>query len=472
MLPHSRRQSLCRQRAFDKISRTQNAIDSTDRFSTDTDRTFSIPSSIISNMAEAEKALIEKVELRIALANNDTKFESALKVYLAPLLLKFASPQQQVRTQISKTVSYLITRINSAKNVKLPVDALINQVKNPTVPKGADPTTVQTYTLLFVSKGISRLSEDEQKLLIPKIINGISSTSSLIGARLFSILCKLLVSFKFPIKSKADEKAYREFLGLEKDDEDNKDEDFLIEKFYKFMIMIPVQANEQGVIPKGISLPGLSKDDVAFFTHNAGVTFDSPTLTSYKRSILKFIEYGFNEKKSNIVLIVSSADSATEISELGTSILKRRSIDHEDPFIVDTLLSLFVGDLSNGRPPAKVQLQEKLMNFFTQSKRAALSSELGKLSSIGLNSEFKKLKQTTVRFIKWVTTIMTDESVQFQDDLSVNMAAQLKASLQTEKALDVTGNFNSYLLQRRYEYEALGLILRKSPKLDGLLYLA
>ena len=48
-----------------------------------------------------ELALIDKVELRIALTDSDAKLESVLNVYLAPLLLKLASEHISVRNKVS-----------------------------------------------------------------------------------------------------------------------------------------------------------------------------------------------------------------------------------------------------------------------------------------------------------------------------------------------------------------------------------
>ena len=47
-------------------------------------------------------ALVDKLELKIALADSETKFGSLLNTYLAPLLLKLASEHVAVRTKVSK----------------------------------------------------------------------------------------------------------------------------------------------------------------------------------------------------------------------------------------------------------------------------------------------------------------------------------------------------------------------------------
>lgn len=47
-----------------------------------------------------ELSLVGKVELRIALADSDTKLESILKTFLPPLLLKLASEHLTVRNKV------------------------------------------------------------------------------------------------------------------------------------------------------------------------------------------------------------------------------------------------------------------------------------------------------------------------------------------------------------------------------------
>jgi proteasome component ECM29 len=58
-------------------------------------------SSIAMSTPEAKELnLLNKVELRIALADSDLKLEAVLKTYLAPLLLKLASEHVSVRNKV------------------------------------------------------------------------------------------------------------------------------------------------------------------------------------------------------------------------------------------------------------------------------------------------------------------------------------------------------------------------------------
>jgi proteasome component ECM29 len=51
--------------------------------------------------AARELNLVGKVELRIALADSDSKLQSILNTYLPPLLLKLASEHLSVRNKVS-----------------------------------------------------------------------------------------------------------------------------------------------------------------------------------------------------------------------------------------------------------------------------------------------------------------------------------------------------------------------------------
>ena len=54
---------------------------------------------------QRELALVGKVELRIALADSDTKLQSLLNTYLPPLLLKLASDHEKVRFAVREELS-------------------------------------------------------------------------------------------------------------------------------------------------------------------------------------------------------------------------------------------------------------------------------------------------------------------------------------------------------------------------------
>lgn len=107
---------------------------------------------------QRELNLVGKVELRIALAETDTKLETSLRTYLAPLLLKLASTSKPVRDKVISICQHINTRIKPP-SIQLPVDALLKQFKTSTSP------LVRHFDLLYVQQGLERLPTSVSKPL-------------------------------------------------------------------------------------------------------------------------------------------------------------------------------------------------------------------------------------------------------------------------------------------------------------------
>lgn len=412
-------------------------------------------------MAEAELSLINKVELRIALADTDAKLQSSLDLYLAPLLLKLSSNHAIVRQQILKFIQNIIPRINSSKELQLPVSKLIEQAKHPKVLGDADSTSVQLYSLLFVSKGIDRLTINQRKELISSVLEDIHKYSGGIGARLFHVFIKLLKDWETPDRGTDEFKSLKNQLLIS-----NDEESFIINKFENLFLLIPV-INNDGVIPRGYTCPGLTSNDVSFLTYDAGVSYKSDDLANVKINISSFIPL-LNDSKIYTLLLIGSIDSNNKVSNSSASLLRKISTPHEDEALVNHLISLFTGDKDAPRSPVKSQLQDKFLTVLIGSKIATKSTLIPIISSIGLNSSrYPKLKSSTIQFIQWVAR--TNGSALVSDDYSVTVAAQLRNNLHSEgwpKFEVAQGtNYSSEINHRRLQYEALGDILKNDANL-------
>lgn len=69
--------------------------------------------SYSSTMAETDLSLLNKVELRFALAKTDEKLSSMVASFLPPVLLKLASPYTEVRDKVVEICQHINVRINS-----------------------------------------------------------------------------------------------------------------------------------------------------------------------------------------------------------------------------------------------------------------------------------------------------------------------------------------------------------------------
>lgn len=419
---------------------------------------------------EKERELVEKVELRLALADTPHKFEQSLDTFLAPLLLKLASPHASVRQAVFNSLKDILSRLNSLKEVEVPVTKLLLQAQNPPLQADQDGSNVRLYSLLLVSKGIDRLKPDEKSQLIPLMMRGISSLPLAAAARIFHIICKLLLSWEPPLKGSKDEDTVRSHLNLEKEEDLN----FLLEKFTQFFLLVPAKADPQsGAIPRGYSCPGLCATDVSFFTYDAGVTFTKEQMLRFKSAIFKFVANGFVPDDQLLIkfLSVVSADSS-DISTSATQHLKRLHFPYEDPDFINYLISLYTGNKNTGTPPVKHELQEKILTLLNKSTISTTDPKsVSLICSIGIHSQHYKLRSLSLIFVRHVAkhnyqNLILEQEGEGSADFPTSIASLIRNNLHAEGWPKLylgssTPNFGTSTLQRRLQYETLGDILRR-----------
>lgn len=403
-------------------------------------------------MASKELELIGKVELRIALAESDQQLEHTLGQFLPPLLLKLSSAHAEVRQAVFKIVQNIFPRVTAARDLQLPVDSLLSQVQLPNVPAGTDLYQVRLYSLLFVSKGVERLGQTAKADLVPKVIRGISHFPSLISARLFALLMKLLDDW-VAVDLEDGEQA-RQLYGF---DEHPLDEAYLSSKFAKFFMLQPTGTAAP------VPMPGLSTDDVAFFTKDAGVTYNSrQEIDKRKLKILDFLKVGFTDKLLAVPLLVATADSSSAVSDRVETWFKKLSLDLEDGDFINGLSAMFVGD--EKRPQVKSTLQEKILVLLVKSPITLSEATIEAISSIGLLSDYAKLKQLTVTFIRGVTKL-GKVTLQYSAKTAIQLKESITSNGWPQMDTSKVGNYRTAMGLRQLQYEALGDILRNSPEI-------
>ncbi|OBA20432.1 ARM repeat-containing protein [Metschnikowia bicuspidata var. bicuspidata NRRL YB-4993] len=420
-------------------------------------------------MASSELDLVEKVDLRLALAESDAQLEQALALFLPPLLLKLASSEAAVRQAVFRTIQNVFPRITAARSLQLPVSALLQQAKTPSLPPGADPSSVRLYSLLFLSKGIERLTPPERAALVPQVIRGISSGLGAVPARLFSVLVKLLEGWKAPQNGSAEAENMRGRLGFGAAD---PDELYVALKAGKFFMLQP------NPNPLPAQSPGLGLEDSAFFTTDAGVAYKTyDDITKTKHVLLEFLKTGFSDRALALPLLVASTDPLTALAEPAHARFKKLDVDLESEQFVGQLVDLFLGN--DKVPPAKPTLQERILAVLCKSSVAVAHPEIRQVSDTGLLSEYGRLRQTAVAFVRRVTSASSARaaSAGISHDFNVLVASRLKEAVISEgwPQMDRSRitNFRAAVGLRELQYEALGDVLRNSPALwrDDLTYL-
>lgn len=308
-----------------------------------------------------ELSLIGKVELRIALANSDTKLESLLQTYLAPLLLKLASESINVRNKVISICQHINKRIQ-APSIKLPVAALLKQFKDQPAP------LVRHFDLLYAQQGITRLPAGERVDLLPLLIDGISKDGeSANGASIFNLILRLLPLLELSRQGAREDGGLRtKFLPhLE-------DAKFLSFWFEKVLLFTNAEYP-----------PGISVSDKAFLKMEGKTdTWDSNAqgglnLIKTKVAVAHFLSSGaFLDSERFLPALFASADSNSRLSNAGDDMLKHFEIATfmEDQIVVERLFELYFGNMDTlgpeGAPPVRPMLQTKILSYLSRSKSA------------------------------------------------------------------------------------------------------
>lgn len=119
-------------------------------------------------MAAAEIQLLERVMFKLALAPNDDVLQANIATFLAPVLLKGASSNPQVRTKVMEILSHVNKMSKSRPQLQLPVDALLAQYADPNV-----SDAVKNFTKIYLASGWSRLPIKKQLELAPQLLSGL-----------------------------------------------------------------------------------------------------------------------------------------------------------------------------------------------------------------------------------------------------------------------------------------------------------
>ncbi|OJD16071.1 hypothetical protein AJ78_03744 [Emergomyces pasteurianus Ep9510] len=354
-----------------------------------------------------ELSLISKVELRIALADSDSKLQSLLQTYLAPLLLKLTSESLAVRNKVISICQHINTRIRPP-SITLPVAALLKQFKEIKAP------LVRHFDLIYIKQGLDRISANERIELIPALIQGISEigghiSASSQGSVVFNLLLRLLPLLKLPQRGGEDDLALRTKLGIS-----NEDASFLAKWFAKVLLLIPGGKD-------ATRCPALTPSEYRFVNRDAPpdetwnpLAAGGLNLIDTKVAVTKFLASGaFRDSERFVAAVVASADPNSRLSDVGEDVLKRFQPDLENAEVIDELFTLYFGTKGpEGAPPARPSLQAKILGFLSKSVKATAEPErINRLLEEGLLSndemvakglEASKLRSQIFTFVTWI----------------------------------------------------------------------
>lgn len=427
-----------------------------------------------------ELSLVSRVEMRIALTDSDTKLQSLLQTYLAPLLLKLASPNASVRAKVVGLCQHINTRIRPLRTLQLPVPALLRQFRD------IDNPLVRNFDLHYIRLGVERMGTDDEKAaLVPELVGGIAKIGGRDGssgpasgpgatAVLFNLVLKLLPLFRLPPRGAPGELELRERLGMSADDAA-----FLVHWLTKVLLLVPPGGGGRTAVATVTTCPGLTPAEYRFVNKDAeyretwnSSSPDGLSIVETKMAIAKFLASGaFTQAERLLPAIIVSADSNGRISAVGEDMFKHMNVDLENIDVVKTLFSICLG--SGDAPPARPPVQTKILNFLSRSVRATaevdsinrllvdlLAEDEGTSRAAGLEGE--RLRGQVFTFITWVGRMGTPANLQQVAPAAVRHLMDFVAQQGWPQATVAAGRLSAAQAHvRTLAYETVGILAAK-----------
>lgn len=428
--------------------------------------------------AKDELELLERVFLRVASAETDEQLEKTVGNFLSPLLLKVASPHQEVKNKVMTLLTHLNKRLKSRPKIQLPVDSLLLQYQDPSI-----PAFVSNFVILYLRMGFPRRPHVVQVQLAPQLIKCIHGKPPPQQDCLLQLVLPVLGQIKIP-DSKEDKQKMFEFA--EKPVVAQILLDFLLDVLLMPYSTTPRQtddmedsssesnttaaASEQSSATPAESLapPGMSVAAVKRVT--ADSPLDPNKLEQAKLGALKFLASDLFEPSDVIChFLAATGDTRHSVLDTGDHELKRisSSTDFENPKVVNKMFGIFQGTLlpprstqqaatDQMRAPAGIRLKQRIYPYLLRSRRAAdqfpasLQIIFDSLFGKELNG---KLRLYAVQFIHHLCLWSSDKIITMMGPVLLNGMTKLISEDKQDPKL------------RRLAYTAIGKLAKRVPVL-------
>ncbi|KAF9191921.1 hypothetical protein BGZ51_006479 [Haplosporangium sp. Z 767] len=386
--------------------------------------------------------LLDNVELRFALAETDPQLEKTLNTFLCPVLLKLASPAENVRAKVVGILTHINKRIRPKPSIKLPVKALLQQFSD------SSSVLVKNFTLIYIEMGYERSPLEEKQEALPQLIKGISRRPVAQQTTLIHMILPVLAL----IKQHNEDNTTADPYGFVANPVDAV---CLLLRFQDVLLyrqpITGSHSNSQQSNEASASSPlagttttaapaaavaspdGMSPQSVQFATNNGKAPWaTSSDLKNIKTGALRFIcsTTAFPDALPTqvhlerfIALIAATGDAYNEVVSMGEDGLKRLKLpDLEEKQVVDRIYQMYQGS-NRGKPvpgqedifrqPSSNVVKLRIMGYLTKSKAAtesfpsALQVSFDCLYGPKTNS---KLVMAGMAFVQWIAR-MSSEAV-------------------------------------------------------------
>ncbi|KAL2427097.1 Proteasome component ECM29 [Exophiala dermatitidis] len=434
---------------------------------------------------EREYNLISQLEMRIASAATDSKFETILSKFLPALLLKLASPTPRNRNLAIKVCQYINQRLKITADIKLPVSALVKTFRE------AENAFVRRFCLLFIEQGLPRLDVDEAIATLPGVLQFAVPTTSNYDATdrkmwtiafdfLLEVLCKWGKSL--PERGSKEDMALKDTFALSK-----SQTNLLVSRICDFLLYDPRESGPS----IGISGSGTATNTNVNTT--AGTAFASSGESSQQSSSRDEEQEDFKpvfdknfRRRSEVVLpianflftsiftdqqrlipaVIMAVDANASAVSMSDVMFKQCTFDLEADATVDALFALYK------RAGSRPKLQTRILSILSRSQKSTTRTkeimamveaqllDAPARSSGGL--EAAKLRAALFSYLTW--TVRVGQSMHLAS-ISVRLQDLLKEyiELQGWPTMSDTGDRAAAATAAEIElrakaYESIGLL--------------
>ena len=383
-----------------------------------------------------EHRLIEQLELRIASADSDEKFETIIQKFLPALVLKLESDFERNRNLAIKVCQYINQRLKISQSIQLPVEGLLKNFRN------AQNAFVRRFSLLFVQQGLARTQSTKASTMLPGILQpSVPSTADLdpVTRKMWSI------AFDFLLDAMKD---WRAPERGSKEDEQIKERysltvaqcDIIVAKVRQFLLYDPKHAS---------TVQGLDEDFRPVFEKQFRQR--SQVVPSLAKFLFTPV---FNDPQRLIPATILTVDANTAASTVGDTMFKQCTFDLEVDESVKTLFELY--------SMAKPKLQTKVLSLLSRSQKSTNRSTAifeivqKQLHSPDSSLEGSKLRGALFNYLTWAVRMspnIQEVSAQVQGLLKDYIELQGWPSMQDRSPGEVE--------LRAKAYESIGLLASK-----------
>ncbi|KAF9098763.1 hypothetical protein BGX23_005338 [Mortierella sp. AD031] len=434
-------------------------------------------------MADKDLELLDNVELRFALAESDAQLEKTLNTFLCPVLLKLASPAENVRAKVVSILTHINKRVRPKPVIKLPVTSLLQQFSS------NSSVLVKNFTLIYIEMGYERLNLEDKLAGLPQLIKGISRRPVAQQTTLIHMILPCLADVKQLNEDNTTADPY-DFIANPLDAVTllSRFQDVLL--YRQPIIAQPTLHQPNEVLPPSSPLPGatspaipdgMSSQSLLYVTNNRKAPWaTSSDLKNIKTGALRFIcsTTSFPDALSIqvhlerfIALIAATGDAYNEAVSMGEDGLKRIKLpDLEDKSVVDRLYQMYQGS-NRGKPvpgqedifrqPSSNVVKLKIIGYLTKSKAAteafpsALQVSFDCLYGPKTNT---KLVMAGMAFVQWIARMSSQAAL--APIAPVLVSGLLKYTRENADAVGMESE-----AAKGFAYVAVSLISKRVPEI-------